>query len=96
MSESDEPQQMALPGEILRPLPKVAGVPPEEILTAFVGEERDRFNGLLPISVFDALDDRAFEERRSKTDIVILALLDYFERPLRVKPRRSRRSRKRS
>ncbi|WP_373090857.1 hypothetical protein [Zhongshania sp.] len=69
----------------------VQDIPREELLHHFAGEKRDRFNGLLPLSLFDALDDRAFDERRTKTEVVILALLLYFQEPMIVKPSRSSR-----
>ncbi len=64
---------------------------PEAILAGYKGESKERINALFPESLIEDLIDRAFDERRTKTEILILSLIEYLKGPVRVKPKPRRR-----
>lgn len=62
-------------------------VEPEDILGIFRGESHDTLRISLPTVVAEALETRAYDEHRTLADITLLALVEYLQTPMNVRPR---------
>ena len=62
-------------------------VEPETLIGIYDRESHDTLRISLPTVVAAGLETRAYDEHRTTAEIVFLALIQYFQNPIKVKPR---------